>query len=810
MAGHPSNVVTFNRNKHQKIFSPVETANLVSDCTTLAITQLKKLMQGMFDNVDDFLFDLADKAETNADQTLYFDAMREIRLQKNIMETYFFSSLTKLVNESLQKSITTRNVDIHHAVDDLLLVDDDELEQSLATTNMISKAHNLFRDALYALEQRFDHLVDEIEITKDNNPLGPANICNAFKKAVDQIESGIKVKLIVHKLFERFVVQKLDTLYLEINNKLKEAGILPHIKIRVRKQVRSQVVRKTPNIEEITGTPLCEDSSVTQFSENTSGIFSTLQHLLSVQRSGASITPQIKSNGFVQSNSGNETNNGNTVYQTPDVLVALSSLQNTATEQNASVINATDLKTNIADQIGVVHGDRGNHPINPVDADTIDIVSMMFDFILDDPSLPSSMKALISRLQIPMLKVAILDKEFFSKKTHPARLLLNELATAGIGWDESSGKDDPLLEKINSVVNRVLAEFNTEVTIFSELLEDFQNFKKQEQARIETTKKNLETAKIKVAEEIESRIAYEIDESFRYFLTTAWRDVLTYIYERDGDNSVAWHVAVRTMDDLIWSIQPKVTAKERQKFVKVIPQLLNSLQDGLTMISHDPEKKKKLFQLLEKHHITALRGEKFERATKPTGKNSENVGIEDKVKIKQSGETATIGQPDSQPQNSGTASSSKLAEGYIGDDTNIKTGDVDVNDLIEEIVLEETPTLDEAIQLDSTWNSEYANIVKQLDLGTWVEFTLENGKSVRGKLAWKSDFIGEYTFVDRKYKVVADKTKRELTQDFFHGKAALVENVPLFDRALDAVINGLQKYTNRNQADNEEIPLEEM
>src|SRR5690606_5883111 len=71
--------------------------------------------------------------------------------------------------------------------------------------------------------------------------------------------------------------------------------------------------------------------------------------------------------------------------------------------------------------------------LNQMDEDVINLVSMLFEFILNDNQLPASMKALIARLQIPMLKVAILDKSFFGKEGHPARRLLNEIATAAIG-----------------------------------------------------------------------------------------------------------------------------------------------------------------------------------------------------------------------------------------------------------------------------------------------------------------------------------------------------------------------------------------
>ena len=71
-----------------------------------------------------------------------------------------------------------------------------------------------------------------------------------------------------------------------------------------------------------------------------------------------------------------------------------------------------------------------------MDTVTLDIVAMLFDQIFGDPRIPAAMKALIGRLQIPMLKVAILDKSFFAKKAHPARHMLDTLGELSVGLGE--------------------------------------------------------------------------------------------------------------------------------------------------------------------------------------------------------------------------------------------------------------------------------------------------------------------------------------------------------------------------------------
>ena len=82
---------------------------------------------------------------------------------------------------------------------------------------------------------------------------------------------------------------------------------------------------------------------------------------------------------------------------------------------------------------------RSAQKANQLESMTIEMVAMLFDFIFETKDLPDGIKALLARLQIPVLKAAMLDGAFFAKKTHPSRLLVNALAQAGLGWSPVMG-----------------------------------------------------------------------------------------------------------------------------------------------------------------------------------------------------------------------------------------------------------------------------------------------------------------------------------------------------------------------------------
>jgi len=361
-----------------------------------------------------------------------------------------------------------------------------------------------------------------------------------------------------------------------------------------------------------------------------------------------------------------------------------------------------------------------------------------------------------------MLKVAIIDKEFFARKTHPARQLLNELAYIGAEDIDAEDTEEktPTLQMVEYVVDRILNEFEDD-----RLAEEI-----------------LAQARDTVANEIRQRVeGQNIPPFIRALLIDAWKDVLNHIYLRDGGNeSTAWETALKVADDLVWSVQPKLVVSERQSLIRVIPRVLNGLRDGLTLIAYDRAITERIFDKLEELHLASLRGGVNTVQNVPAGTENE----------------PTTSSP---AENAQEADSAEAAE-----ETNEVRDEAD--EFIEEIILASTQAMD----WDSwdQFDNEYAERVKDMTLGTWVEFTdPETEKRSRGKLAWKCDFTGEYTFVDRKYKVVADLTFKKLLDKFDVGHAQIVDDVPLFDRALDSVISGIKRAMEGKGEPREETPM---
>ncbi len=851
-----NNVVNLNTVNDVDEFSlPANTPELIKSAKRIADRKVAYLMQFMFEHVDDCLFEYADKAENNQVQSEYFDAMRIIRLKKEKMVKTYNSEFSKQFMQSLNDpshmgSLSQSKAPADVEFEGLSLVEEDDLEESLAIGNMIRKILNQFKHSLYTMARRMDFVMGEIGFTSEKNPLSPSVVCEAFLASVDTLELNIKIKLIIFKLFDKFVVQGIGVMYDDINSMFIAAGVLPTIKFKAPVIIRNnpqasrglqqEFPQESPNgIEHPNGAngyqtniqgmggqnhglqnqglhnqgpqaygvpqnygsqgygsqnpgpqnlgpqhyggqnygpqgyggqnfgpqgygsqDYDENNYILETALNVgTDPFALIQQLLINQRQGFAPAQGTGSGPIYH----DENTAGVPNYVTQEVITGLSGLQQSGNIQfngGENQASAQYIKTNLVQEISRMQGGAEPKSVERSEADTIDIVSMMFDYILTDSGIPEVIKAQIILLQIPMVKVAILDKTFFAKKTHPARLLLNELAYVGDTLDDDiEVENDPIFQQIEYTVARILSEFESNVELFEELLNEFKLVVKEEVEANKLAEELIAQTKETVAAEIELRLENNrIPKLVQQFLLSSWKDVLKIIGVRDECEGSAWDASLKTMDDLVWSVQPKLVISERQRLIRLIPNLLDALQDGLLLIDYGQDDVEQLFDQLEKLHVASLRLDQITSSEK-TANPTVNAETNAKVEGEGGGDKDTVG----------VAIDDIIAEG--------SRHDAYERDLVDPVLT----------------SSDYYQFVQNMELETWLEFTINN-KPKRGKLSWKCDFTGDYTFIDRKYKVVADISMRELIKLLENKMARYVENVPVFDRAINSIVNSLKKY----------------
>jgi hypothetical protein len=735
----------------------------------IAGKRLSALSAGLFDGVDDALFDMAERSGTNAVQARYFDGMREIRRKRQRGDVAWQEAFARQLTE-FEAGKLAPNSDEAGAgkradeTGTLALVGEAELEETLALNAMIDKAEVRLMRPLYALNQRFGLLAGGRKVDSSNNPIGPRLLCQAFTHALAEFDVDLQVKLIVLKLFERFVLANLDALYEESNALLVQAGVMPELRYSIASARRPESGRAAPpsamdNTPETEAFEAAESyGGGTRTDNEILGLVNELRGLIAARRRPAGM-------GNAPGYSGAPMRGGAAADAATSAQELLNALTLMQTEMQAQQFAAThvpapaQIKHDLLAQVRRLGG-GGHAPHFGADEDTIDLVGMLFEYALQDRNLPAPIQALLGRLQIPYLKVALMDREFIAHKSHPARRLLDDLAQACVGWSEDSDKDRRLYEKVHDIVVRLLKEFDDDIGIFERLNAEFQDFADKNRRRAEIAERRtteaaqgrerLEQAQRSAARAILTRIqGANLPDSVRDLLTRRWSNYLVLTFLRHGEESAEWRNAVRFIEDLAWSVQPLRSDSDRVRLRELTPEIEQLLRRGLAATGLHEGFLDEVWREVQK-----IYAHQFDPRL-PEPQRSAPVPTAEELSIR-------------------FASSRAGEEVVFQSDQESETADPDVDRAAAEAL--------------DTW----LKIARALKTGTWFEFIKDDGSRERAKLLWISTIRALYLFVNRNGLKIAEKTASELADELKSQRAVILEQVALVDRALDAILNRLR------------------
>lgn len=732
----------------------LEHGHLVATVAQRSQDLLLTSLSSMFDGVDDSFFELANHAHTNNEQNRYFEAMRELRIKRKGIENQFIQAIDRAFKhpQFLKSASSEEKQSSASSFESLSLVHNDALEESVALNSMATKAKATFTGALLQLQTRASTLYDQTNEENPVNPLDPELICRSFSEACADLAIEIREKLIVFKQFDRYVIGNLGDVLDEANRLLIHAGILPTIKLHTKKG-RVHPRSTTDDLQ----LPMPEESDA-----EGSALFKQMQNLLHAVRSGhaggqlGDPLPRLQSRGI---------SGPVHTLNTNDLLSLLSHIPLPASSGGGSTENlaegpvvALDLRETLQkllDQEGARTGRSST--VEAVDEDLINLVSMLFEFILDDYNLSAPVQVLISRLQIPILKVAIKDRTFFSKPSHPARRLLNALAKAGIGWSDSGDrKRDKLYEQIHHTVKRILTEFNgSNIDLFASLYDEFSQAIEKEERKasiVEKRTRETEAGRIKsqkahrVVDEIirQKLVDRELPDVVSDLLRNGWNRVMFLAYLRE-DTDHRFRHSVRVVDELIWCLHPHSDSAMRQRWVKIVPQLLKQIKAGLLEVSVNGVRLDNLITELKTVLTDTFKQQPPARDSAPVEIADTDETIRKAMAPKQTAKTA-----------------------------------VELQDEIESTVL-----------------AEFLARVQELEEGRWVEFNMVNGSRFRCKLSARIEEGERLIFVNRLGLKVVDKSAEELAHELRKGRMHVLEEGLLIDRAMNAVVDNLRKISGR-------------
>jgi hypothetical protein len=254
------------------------------------------------------------------------------------------------------------------------------------------------------------------------------------------------------------------------------------------------------------------------------------------------------------------------------------------------------------------------------DEDAIELVLLLFECLLQDNALDDSIRPLIGRLQIPVAKLALRDKGFFSDVAHPARRLINHLIDSALGWVDAGDRGPGSLPSRIELIVRQVAEgdridrqrFEGLDAVYTRLIAgETEQARVAEERACEEMRERDEKSSTEavVRETIAERLRSwgEVPEAVASFANEGWARVMIDAYREGGASSDPWQRSLEVLDRLIWSVQPKRGDDDRRELLRGIPELLRSLREALDLVSYDQRRLASTFRELQALHMAALR-----------------------------------------------------------------------------------------------------------------------------------------------------------------------------------------------------------
>ncbi|MCX7033951.1 MAG: DUF1631 domain-containing protein [Arenimonas sp.] len=768
--------------------------------------EIERTLVAMLNEFEQQLFKYAEQARSNMVQIRWLEAQRLVKRTRPDLVPRFLialeAELACIKDPPGTKPVATT---FRNARGELSLVENMDMDESTVLAEIASRAEVRSSLPLYLLGQRFGVVAGKPAFDAENLPIGPQALCRMIRQSCDCLELSSEHRLLLFRTFERHLMPLYGTFIESINTYLSRNGVLPNLHyVPVRQRAASpaattQERRPKPagdadatargagaspggaraggpgNLGGLggpggTGGPGGQGGTGSQGGGAAGGgadpggmpaghgpqdggaaddTFQQMRHLLAGRRQllGKLVGGRPASAGATELVS---------TQQVQDVLGQLQQKTNTTVMVNGKPAQRTitHLKQDLLAQLRQSTPDGKPPALAEEDGDAIDLVGMLFDHIMKDVRPNSPASALLAKLQVPLLRVAIQDKAFFTRQQHPARQMLNTIAETGAYWLSEEDADQQLVGKMQSVVDRTVRDFDGDLGLFNNLLEDLSGHLQTVTRKAEVAEKRhveaargkekLAMARERAASVVENLLNKQNLPRFTHtLLSQAWTDVMALTSLRQGEDSEAWKQHLEIAERLISVAKNpaganSLTSEDAQG-------LRSEIQSSLTQVGYHAEEASAIAQ----------------RLVDP------QAGVDDDSSASRTELTMRL-----------------KARARLGED-------------LQQVKKNKKPVLTAEEQMRVTQ-------IRQLPFGTWFEFKLnQQGEKVRRRMSWFSPVTGQVLFVNHRGQKVGDHTLDGLAKAMIQGQVKLVEEEKgtLIDRAWNTVMSALRSFAGQAPAE---------
>ncbi|MCP4407613.1 MAG: DUF1631 domain-containing protein [Gammaproteobacteria bacterium] len=670
----------------------------------------------------------------------------------------------------------------------LSLVDAEELDVDLALKRAMQHTEDALKEPLLHIEIRLEELGQLLTGRFNHLCLHPQAFYQPFKDAVMNLDIEAEAKVLLCEIFEQVLSTKISTFYERANGRLMELGILAE------RQALERAIRARDRAGHSTQSPAATDKIIGGVATGEFGAPMDARQMSYEQPSSAPchipLQPTPTHQGAVYPKEGElqqvvqQYFDSESIGQQPaantlpspvssqpirvDIIQALTAVQADSVYHDVA-LDQTMLKQAIRNSSGSQTTQQSSALADAWQVPTreqkiIDFINDIFSAMFSGEAMTDATKALVAKLQIPILKLALLDTGFLNQANHPARDILKLLMSMGVGIES---KEEVLFRKLQSIIDKVIEEFETDITPFDDALGQLRklNYIEADQAQ-EIEQQSRQEAQVKAHRLAAKRKVIaclnrylkekRVPEQILKFFVKLWAPYMGVIQLESGSDSLDWDEAVRNIRQIIEAAQPERSANEIEQIFDIRENFFKQLKQRLTHLPWFTETESVILSNMEAW---------FDRHSAASV----------------TADTQTPEQPTS--ENPLTAAPHEVAQTSSMFDFEADP-DEDLADHEERLraKLEEVPA--------------------ELKPGVWVEIYRGEDRSKRRlKLSTILHETGELLFSDRMGEGVLEVDLENFLIDLDAGRTKLIDDSNLFDHALTSIISNIRENQQRQLHD---------
>ena len=590
----PDNSVVVSFDQYERSRRPqfsAEVLAMLHGCRDILIEDAARVLTRHTEAMENALIAQAERSPLIDTRNAYYGAQGLLNRQANELLSACKDAYCKAFDK-----LTNQDKASDSGLLELSLIGEQDFELTLALDKATSRLRFNSAEEMVALDARMGHLMGRSDLPENDNPLGPRVLCGALLDGFAAMNLDPSARVVLLNQFDLVLTTELAHIYQSINQYLADRRVLPDLKIGMKNRSRGASAASSGAASPSGPAAPKADSANDMF-----GLFEQLARgnggMANAGRPGSvnglnllDSLSQLQMGGLTLPDGGR--------FELP--LVDVAAIHNVVRSlQQSPVMQAA----------------------SPLDAILVDAVAMLFDVVFEDTAIPDHLKAQIARLQIPVLKAAMLDRNFFSQASHPVRRMLDAIATLSVHLPDNEA-GHARLDAISEIVSEVVDSFEKDVSVFEEAAAKLETLgTKLEESLEETAEAGLQQDIEQIRQSERAELApvvvhdfinrslkdHEVAAPVREFLRRDWAQLLATDYISAGEQGAHFNSHVETMRELVWSVQPKTDMDARLMLVRILPGLLKRLREGVAEVDLPSKAADRFFASLVILHANAVR-----------------------------------------------------------------------------------------------------------------------------------------------------------------------------------------------------------